>query len=136
MNPQTGKPTIRCSQCNAKCVPSGCTTGYGEYQGRKYCFACCALRDKADMIATGHAVLYLYRDMKGGILQARSVGNWPGSLKIPCYRSTHSRHNIGRTRIDVWFFDSEGKPWHGVNIGDNDIVRCKRIKSMRRALVG
>lgn len=114
-----------CSDCKRwlPCEPkTSCTTGYGvKPSGRKSCFACCAIADAKAMRETGRACLYLHR-------VTNRVTNWPGTLDLPVTRTRRGRHNIAGERLDVWFA-FEGQSWHGVNIGDNDIVRCKKVAS-------
>lgn len=63
------------------------------------------------------------------------VGTWDGSHKWNCYVKCSHHNFAGRDgRRDVWF-NLEQEPgylWHGVNIGNNDIVRCKRLASKAR----
>lgn len=75
----------------------------------------------ADMQATGRALLYLSNGF---------VATWDGSKKWAVQETRTSWHNMaGRDgRTDVWF-SAFGTRWQGVNIGDNQIVRCARIKS-------
>lgn len=54
------------------------------------------------------------------------VGTWDKSYTWPIDHARESRNNFGATRIDCWFHAC-GHRWHGVNVGDNDIVRCKAI---------
>lgn len=77
---------------------------------------------------TGKALLYLYRDRT----QSYSVGTWDGTYKFPCLKGKTSWHNFAGKdgRRDCWF-NINGQRWHGVNIGNNDIVHAKRIKSRR-----
>lgn len=77
------------------------------------------------MKQTGRAVLYLHKRADGF-----HVGSWDGSQDFSPWWVSFSRHNIGRTRTDVWF-NFDGATWHGVNIGNNDLVRCKRTKGAR-----
>lgn len=76
------------------------------------------------MKATGKAILYLFPTDQG-----YSVGTWASK---PHQRASctfrQSRNNWGAVRTDVWF-QANGQNWWGVNIGDNDIVRCKRLKA-------
>lgn len=89
------------------------------------------------MIETGKACLYLTmpeanrRAPLGMINEPATVSNWPGTLKFDVHAGAIKRghHNIARTRVDVWFRGPDGFTWHGVNIGDNMICRCKRTKS-------
>lgn len=93
-----------------------------------YCYACCAEREKARMLETGRAVLYLTRETIAGGHVRHFATDWPGELKFRAHTLSKGRHNIARTRIDVWFVGPDGKPWHGVNIGDNQLLRCRRIQ--------
>jgi hypothetical protein len=127
----TGHPFgyFACADCGeAIALPDRATFGAAGYarldDGRQVCYACCAIRDRQDMRATGKATLYLTKDAKG----QWSVGNWPGTLRINTAPPMPSRHNIAGRRYDVWF-RFEGQPWHGVQYGDNtQIVHCKRTK--------
>ena len=109
---------------------SSFTRGYGtDEHGKRHCYACCAERDRASMIETGKATLYLTvesesRDGFGG-----KVTNWPGSLVFRTGRVHKGRHNIAGTRYDAWFKGPDGKEWHAVQYGDNtQIAHCKRVK--------
>jgi hypothetical protein len=108
---------------------SGCGTGYGQDKhGKRYCYACCAERDKRSMRETGRAVLYLTtKPDLGGDYGNAEITNWPGSLKLTG-RYHKGSHNIARTRYDVWF-KFEGQNWWGVTYGeDTQICHCKRVK--------
>jgi len=70
--------------------------------------------------------LYLFGNATIG--ENTQVGTWDSSHKWHCFQTRHSQNNWGAKRIDVWF-NFDGHTWHGVNIGDNDIVRCRRNKS-------
>ncbi len=73
---------------------------------------------------TGRAIFYLFsREGFTG-----DVGNWTGEHRWHIRHSRDSWHNMAGKRTDLWFTGPDGKNWHGVNIGDNDIVRCKRVK--------
>lgn len=80
------------------------------------------------MRESGRGVLYSFKDTSG-----HSIGTW-ASKHNERFRVTghsYSRNNWGAQRTDVWF-NFDGSVWHGVNIGDNDIVRCKRTKQKAR----
>ena len=115
---------VDCSQ--EKIHVDSLTTGYGiDRAGNKVCYACCGKRDSADMSATGRAVLYLTDGPEGLV-----VSNWPGSLK---YRVQYNRvgvHNLAGRRVDVWFTDTDGRQWHGVNYGRNSqLCHCRRLRA-------
>lgn len=72
----------------------------------------------------GRGVFYLF-----GPFGSCSVGHWCSKpdQRFAVVRQRKSTTNWGHPRIDVWFkFD--GSLWWGVNIGDNDIVRARKIK--------
>ncbi len=123
--------------------PGSCGTGYGrDSAGKTACYACCAAKDRADMIETGRATLYLVSRPNpspatvGSDMNARAerhwfVVNWPGSLEFKCFpRIVHSPNGggFGAQRTDAWFPGPDGFVWHAINRGDNDIARCKRTK--------
>ena len=109
--------------CGHETTPSDMTPGYGiGKDGRTNCFDCCAKIDEANMIATGRFTGYITRNLS-------QVSNWPGSLWFPVRSWVRSSHNMAHTgRFDFWFVGPDGYEWHGVNIGDNEIARCKRTK--------
>ena len=81
------------------------------------------------MAHAGIAVLYLlYRP--GAVSQGEryQVGTWDGSHKWNVSQFRKGRHNMAGSRLDVWFTGPDGKTWHGCNLGDNDIVRCRANK--------
>lgn len=117
---------FECSVCRA-ILPVGTNggTGYGvdPETDLLVCYACCGVQDRARMIETGRATLYLSSDR----LPA-TVSNWPGTLTFPVTNILYGRHNIAGRRYDV-YFRLEGFWWHGVQYGDNtQIVHCKRTK--------
>jgi len=77
----------------------------------------------------GRGILYL-TCVKTDCDQHYDVHDWMGNIVYRNASISKSFHNFcGRNgRTDVWFtFD--GSRWHGVNIGDNQILRVKRLKS-------
>ena len=115
------------------------TTGYGvDLQGRKICWACCADRDRQEMLDKGKIILYLtpanlrdtapngFRGLDGEKVSRWQVSNWPGSLKFNAY-AKKGAHNIAGSRYDAWFTGPDGKEWHGVNYGEmSQLCHCKR----------
>jgi hypothetical protein len=122
-----------CAECKiTKPVQIGGGTGYAQSDDGLICYDCCAIRDKADMIKTGKALLYLTTSTNGklafGMFGDAVVSNWPGTLKLNA-RFKLGRHNIARSRYDVWFIGPDGKSWHGVQYGEySQLTYCKRIK--------
>ena len=104
------------------------TTGYGiDADGKRYCYACCAERDRADMTATGRATLYLVDSKTQG---GSAVTNWPGSLVFECGRVRVGRHNWAGKRYDVAFIGPDGHWWRGTQYGDmTQIAHCRRTKT-------
>lgn len=112
--------------CGHEPTADSFTPGYGEdTRGNRYCYACCADRDKAAMIRDGRATLYLSKGESGWI-----ISNWPGSLRFGVRATRRGRHNMAGTRYDAWFIGPDLAPWHAVQYGENSqIAHCKRIKS-------
>ena len=128
-----------CTDCGEEHVhvnPNGCGgTGYGIVREggveKKVCYDCCGKRDRAEMATTGRAVLYLTeeRGAQGGWIRY-NVTNWPGTLKFQVAYSRAGCHNLAGSRRDVWFTDSDGQRWQGVQLGENSqICRCRRLKA-------
>lgn len=116
------------------------TLGYAsDTQGNRKCYSCCAAEDIAYMREHGRITLYLVYDIVGGHQRGYKVTNWPNSLSFAvcmdmddyARRPRHSRYGggFGAQRTDVWFKDVDGFLWHGINRGDNQILRCRRIES-------
>lgn len=133
--------SVICARCGNEIPPAqpgSITTGYGiDAQGNKHCYACYAQIDREYMRESGRITLYLSipaqltRGVKSGRITSPEIkiSNWPGSLEF-CTIGNYakkSRNNWGVNRFDVWFI-FEGYVWHGVNLGDNQLLRCKRTK--------
>lgn len=117
----------KCFKCGSAFKPSGCTTGYGEMDSKRYCFDCCAALDADRMAETGRACLYL--SMEGNDPTRAKVSNWPGTLKtrvLSCWRINHNWRGV--SAYCCRFVGPDGFVWSGRNIGDNQILRAKRTK--------
>lgn len=125
-----------CDQCGEHVEhKNDFTTGYGtDKEGKKICFACCGVNDRRDLLALpigGKFWLYLSSKLEDGkpeYYREHYVSNWPGtlSIKVPCPRK--GRHNIARTRYDVWF-KLEDAYFHGVQYGEwTQVCHIRRIK--------
>lgn len=99
-----------------------------------YCYACAAKRERASMIATGRATLYLVAPKEGR--KNYAVTNWSGMLSFVAFNFRHSRNGggFGCQRSDADFVGPDGYVWHAVNRGDMQLARCKRTK--RKAAPG
>lgn len=115
---------------------SSFTRGYGtDANGNRHCYDCCTAQDKAWMKANGRIALYLVPVTKQERGEGKApydatyrITNWHGHIFAFVRRASKGRHNIARTRIDVWFIH-EGFMWHGVQYGENtQIVHCRRTK--------
>lgn len=111
-----------CSNCGqTKPVGTSGGTGYGYNADHSIiCYECCAVQDRAEMIETGRAVLYLTDG---------EVTNWPGTLRFKVGQIRKGRHNMAGVRRDFWFAGPGNTTWHGVQYGENSQVAwCRRIK--------
>lgn len=115
--------------------PSG-ALGYGaDPSGRSMCRECCAGWERDRMIRDERAALYLTRNqvLTGRGMRAGSyvVTDWLGGLRFPVQQVREGRHNIARTRTDVWFTGPDCYVWHGVQYGEwTQVVHCKRTRQM------
>ena len=83
--------------------------------------------EKQAAIERGRAVFYFSRATK---TQTSRVSNWIGSWKSPYVYSTRSftpGFNCAE-RWHVYFTGPDGKKWYGINQGDHQIVRARRLK--------
>jgi len=121
---------VDCGQEKIHVNPNGCGgTGYATYRmdgvEKKVCYACCAKRELRYMRDTGRAVLYLTEGPNGS-----TVTDWPGVLKFQVRHKRIGSHNLAGRRVDVWFTDSDGREWHGVNYGHNSqLCHCRRLRA-------
>lgn len=100
-------------------------TGYGTRRdGSAICHACGAADERASMIATGRAVLYL----TGNEREGWKVTDWPAGLSFPA-NARRMRHPIAREAWVAYFTGPDGKPWSAKNIGDTQIAHCRRLKA-------
>lgn len=108
----------------------GFGVGYGtDNDGNRNCYECCGTRDREQMIRDGKTILYLsYNEHANSpVATTWKITNWPRSLIFPVKSISFGRHNIARTRTDVWFM-ADGREWHGVQYGeDTQLLHCKRL---------
>jgi len=74
-------------------------------------------------------ILYLYRENHGEDkrLVRYFVGTWDGSKKVQACSTGYWRSNFGDERRS-FSFRWDGIRFHGINAGDNDIVRCREYR--------
>ena len=95
-----------------------------------------AIMEIESALKTGKATFYLFKSKKCNDPWIEkyylNVGTWDGTYKFEIIDIHKSWHNFAGPdgRRDCWF-KIKDQLWHGVNIGDNDIVHAKRIKSRR-----
>jgi len=114
-----------CSYCRQeKEVKDDVGTGYATNdKGEKICYTCCARIELDFLIEHKKGILYLVQQDNRTVLQ-----NWPGSLTINVSSMRKGKHNIARTRYDVWF-SIDKTNWHGVQYGETtQICHVKQLK--------
>ena len=138
------KGTVSRCDCGHDAVSDGFTTGYGtDSEGKTSCFACCGLLDAARLVQDGKMTGYFAYDKNvipykgrqpygarfGDLTQYLNAHftNWPGTFKVPVYYVRRSVNNFGAERLDFWFTFQGSRYW-GVNVGDNQVARVKRVK--------
>jgi len=105
-----------------------CGRGCGIIDGKKVCYACCAVRDrKALMGLKGREQYHLYLTKKKD--GKYYVINWPGTLEIAVDYAWEGRHNFAGTRTDVGF-TLDGKKFCGTQYGTmSEICHVRAKKS-------
>jgi hypothetical protein len=142
--PAYGPAGFRCSQCQkTKRLPTDGKSGGTGYAVTRddaaICYACASENERAAMVATGKATLYLTGIPAFGLKpkpgERLAVGDWTGGIKLPVRGHSIGRHNIARRRYDVWFTGPDGNPWRGVTYGDNtQICHCRRINAFPKGV--
>ena len=94
-----------------------------------------AIMEIESAMKTGKATFYLsYTQDPNDVypwIKTYYVGTWDCTYKWNAYVKTSWHNFAGKDgRRDCWF-KIKDQLWHGVNIGNNDIVHAKRIKSRR-----
>lgn len=106
--------------------------GYGEDpEGNTFCYPCAALRDREQLRSAKAWTGYVTMPPKGASGDGMPIiSNWPGSLALLAtgVRVSKRGGGFGSGRMDVWF-TFEGRKWHGVNRGDNMVLRCRALKA-------
>lgn len=115
--------TFFCTKCEKeKTHESDISTGYGtDKDGNKICFDCCGIDDANNLTNLKKGDKYiLYWD-------GQNIINWPSSLKIKPYSVKKGKHNMARTRDDI-YFKFNGFNFHAVQYGSNSqIAHIKKI---------
>lgn len=132
-----------CATCGAEALreENSITTGFAHVRegGREFriCYECAATRERADMVATGRAFLYVTREVyarhPNGAESARYwVTNWPGTLRFRAHFISTGRHNIARTVHTLHFRGPDGFWWSARTWGggapDGIYCRARRIR--------
>lgn len=121
------KTGVICSVCGKEIEreENSFSTGYG-YNDKKepICFYCCGELDKKQLRESGLLYGYIVKDQTG-----YKFCNWPNSFSVRVWNIRKSYHNFAGKdgRTDFWF-EFEGKRYHGVNIGDNECAKVKVLK--------
>ncbi len=113
---------VNCTTCGKSCLSdSSFTTGVGyDVANNPYCYACCADRERAVMLATRRAVLYL---------ADKKVTDWPGKLSFQVVVQWTGAHNFGGRVTFVRFIGPDGAVWSVRQVGDfSQLCAVKRTK--------
>lgn len=119
------KGTNMTCDCGHDATPSGSTTGYGRgiFDGKTYCFACCTLRDIADLRAKDRVTHYLSDDCS-------RVINWPGDvlMTVTARWQTSAGGFARRTTITrVRAIDNHGQRWSGRGPGAGMYLHLRKL---------
>jgi hypothetical protein len=106
-------------------------TGYGyDERNKPICYACCGELDRKalDALEVGEYWTAYVTPVDVNGATRYKVSNWPGSISLVGF-GQRKRYGggLGVDRVDVWF-KFNGKNFWGVNRGDNQILRVRRVK--------
>jgi hypothetical protein len=127
--------------CGHLALCDGVGTGYGlDDSGHTVCYSCAGKADRKALLFDGKQLGYLsfeilpIRDARGAHKplgycydQHGAYSNWPGTFTVPVHSVKRSINNFGAERLDFWFV-IEGQHFYGVNVGDNQLARVRRVK--------
>jgi len=132
--------SFTCTRCAETITYEPGAWGVGQATDKDdnpFCYPCAATLEGEAMLKDGRATLYLSRivepsdfQKKHGIITKLDwrVSNWSGHLQTTMVHIRKGRHNIARTRYDVWFTYC-GQEWYGVQYGENtQLLHCRRLK--------
>lgn len=81
------------------------------------------------MLACGEGILYITEERISSDTIRRYVSQWNGDHKRGIGIPSYSFHNfVGPNGRRDYHFPLDGSWWHGVNIGDSQILRVKRTR--------
>lgn len=105
---------------------AGCGTGYGvDDNGRRFCYACCADRDRTAMLEGRDPGLYLTGGTDGKPVE---VTNWPGSLRFPVQSIRPTRIGFCHDGRIAYFRGPDGARWSARGPGMGMYARARRLK--------
>ena len=122
--------TVTCSVCglDVKTAAGDLFARHGKTAGGDSVCLECMTRVEGEWLANmpegARFCLYL-SDRRG---RPAEVTNWLGTVRYPVASYRYGQHNMARSRWDVWFTLPSGRRVWGVNIGDNQILRCRVLK--------
>jgi hypothetical protein len=89
------------------------------------CYDCQGLKDAGRMLDGERMIMYFIEG------DPCKIVNWPGTLQFIPFLVHAGTHNIAKIRIDAWFIGPDGCEWHGICIGDSQLMRVNRLKRQR-----
>lgn len=107
----TTPATFTCARCaftGPRFFPGRCSGQYGTdpVDGATYCPACCALRDKENMVKEGRVSAYIASE-------GDSVTTWHGLALARCESLTVHRRTMWSTAYNIRARDDAGRLWVG-----------------------
>jgi hypothetical protein len=148
MNKTGERPTkFICQECKQmKHIPKDTFVSYAIDGNNLICPECADKKTKERMVETGKITLYMnyatQKDITNYFNELSAQGKHPVSsnfIKIllfttilfRSFRFYETKHNWGGKKTHVWFMGPDNFIWYGFNIGDNQILHCKRTKKTK-----
>lgn len=137
---------MTCTTCHNAPAPA---PAWRTSDGRPVCAECADAECARTMATTGRGVLYVtaqypaetvretVRTPRGGTISRCVPSGYTISLagsrtyaptRVHASMARHARAACGYVdRLDIWFTGPDGQRWHGACVGDNQLLRCRRI---------
>lgn len=99
----------------------------------RHCYDCHTKLEIGKMNQEGKVSLYLTQT-PSRLGYDYQIVNYAHTIEFACQRPKFSFHNLAgkRGRRDIDFVGPDGAKWHGVNIGDSQVIHCKRKKKQKK----
>lgn len=114
-----------CQDCGETFVADGFLTGYGERDGKKYCYKCCNAHELREFSKAEKYSCYISTDGK-------TITTWPGGRLARVVSLSMHAGGFGGEYATVRAVADDGTEWHGRGGGPGCYVNLRRSRAGKR----